>query len=329
MDHKGGRLRIVILTGGPSSEYAVSLRTARMVRKNLDPNRYVSRTVRIGRDGAWPCEPASLKNSCDVVFIAMHGEYGEDGTIQRILERFRIPFTGSSSEASRLGMDKVRSSRVLEEFHVNTPPSVVVRKGSRRDLRQILRNLRAPLVVKPADRGSSVGVSVLEDARGLDAAVARALRVTDTVLVQPKIGGTELTVGVIERNGKLLALPPTEIVPKASKFFDYRAKYAKGASDEITPARIPGKIAERARALALRVHRALGASGYSRTDMMLENGKLWVLELNTLPGLTEASLLPNAARAARIPFPKVLDLIIEAAVRRAYHGKHARRRSRS
>lgn len=288
--------------GGPSAEHEISLQTGAMVYQHLNRDKYQPRTIVIAKNGAWPLTLTELKNNFDVVFIAMHGEYGEDGAVQKILERAKISYTGSDSKASRRGMDKIKSRRLFQQVGLTTP------KTGRKQW---------PAVVKPADRGSSVGVSIVGSSRDLAAAIRLAKKYSPRVLTEAYVKGREITCGVIENSRRPTALPPTEIIPKTSAFFDYRAKYTPGASEEITPARLSPSQTRRVRRAALAAHRAIGCSGYSRTDFILgEDDRLYVLEINTLPGLTDTSLIPQAAAAAGISFPRLLDIIIKSATDR-------------
>jgi D-alanine-D-alanine ligase len=257
----------------------------------------------------------------DVVFIALHGPYGEDGTVQGLLELLGIPYTGSAVLASALAMDKLRSRQVLQASGIPVPAWLAI-EGARwpaaraEAAGRIARDLGYPCVVKPNAQGSSIGVTIPRDAAGLDAAVEAALAYGDVVLVEEYLRGTELTCGVLDdpETGAPQALPVIEIVPKR-EFFTYEAKYA-GASEEICPARISAEQTAKAQDLALRTHQVLGCEGFSRTDIFLTAGDLIVLETNTIPGLTEGSLIPLAARTAGISYPEMLDRMIGAALRR-------------
>ena len=266
----------------------------------------------------------------DVVFIALHGPYGEDGTVQGLLELLGIAYTGSGVLASALAMDKLRSRQVLQASAIPVPAWLALEggrwPGARAEIAgRIARDLGYPCVVKPNAQGSSIGVTIVRDERGLEAAVEAALEYDDVALVEEYLRGTELTCGVLDDadTGAPAALPVIEIVPKR-EFFTFEAKY-QGASEEICPARISAAQAAKAQELALRTHQVLGCDGFSRTDLFLTAGDLVVLETNTIPGLTEGSLIPLAARAAGIPYPELLDRMIASALRR----HRVRRRIRS
>lgn len=288
--------------GGPSAEHEVSVNTGTMVAKHLDREKYEVSDVLISKKGEWPVAVNELKSKFDLAFIAMHGEYGEDGQIQAILEKINLPFTGSGSAASRLGMDKNATLAIFEGAGLKVP-------GMARE---------CPMVIKPADRGSSVGVSIVKTEAEIPAAIGAALKHSQNIVMQKFINGREFTCGVLEVNGSPRALPPTEIIPKASAFFDYKAKYESGGSLEITPPKAPdSKIAEMQR-IALVAHSAIGARGFSRTDMIMDKkGNFYVLEINTIPGMTKTSLLPQQAAAIGIDFVRLLDIIIASSIKTA------------
>jgi len=299
------KIRIAVLMGGPSAEHEVSLKSGRMVLKFLDKKKYEVKPIVISKAGRWPIRLSKLKKIFDVAFIAMHGEYGEDGTIQSILEKYKIPYTGSDAKASRLGIDKTKALKLFKKAGLNIPA----------------RTEEPPLVVKPADRGSSVGASVVLDIKKLPSAIKLAKKFSNKILIERYIKGRELTCGVIEitrqaRHKRLIALPPTEIIPKDSDFFDYCVKYTMGAAEEITPPKnLSKQLIKKIQAAALKAHQAINARGLSRSDFILDkNNKLFILEINTIPGLTKTSLLPQQAKAAGINFPKLLDIIIDASV---------------
>lgn len=248
---------------------------------------------------------ATAGGGIDVAFIALHGPWGEDGKIQGVLETFGIPYTGSGVLASALAMDKAMAKAVLAANGIDVPRGVVVSKATDRPA------IDPPAVVKPVENGSSVGVTMVDDAAGYPAAIAEALGYDRRALVEERIRGIELTVGVIGPDDDLQALPVIEIVPKRA-FFDYRAKYDSGASDEICPARVPEAVARRAQDIAIRAHRALGCRAISRLDLIwsAETDRMVVLEVNTMPGMTANSLVPKAALVAGITFPDLVERLV-------------------
>jgi D-alanine-D-alanine ligase len=251
----------------------------------------------------------------DVAFPALHGPYGEDGTLQGLLDLIGIPYVGSGTLASALAMDKAMARKVFAAEGIPTPRGAVVeRRELELDEGEALRRLTSlvPAVVKPSRQGSSIGMSLVNEAGELGRALEEAFRYDSRVLVEERVPGGELTVGVIG-NRELTALPVVEIVPKRA-FFDYRAKYDPALSEEICPARIPEERARQAQDLALRAHRALDCRGLSRTDLIDGPRGLVVLEVNTMPGMTVNSLLPKAAAAAGIPFGELLHRLVQLAL---------------
>ncbi|HET8644920.1 MAG TPA: D-alanine--D-alanine ligase, partial [Vicinamibacteria bacterium] len=253
----------------------------------------------------------------DVAFLALHGPYGEDGTLQGMLDLIGIPYVGSGTLASALAMDKAMAKKVFQAEGIPVPAGLVVHRGEfHRDADTVAeRAARAalPAVVKPARQGSSIGMSMVKEAAAMRGALEEAFEFDSVVLVEERLDGTELTVGVIG-NRDLQALPVVEIVSKR-EFFDYRAKYDPGLSEEIVPARISDEASRAAQELALRAHRALGCRNLSRVDMMQTKARgPVVLEVNTMPGMTMNSLLPKAAQAAGIPFGQLLDRLIQLAL---------------
>lgn len=260
--------------------------------------------------------PRSEGARIDVAFLALHGKYGEDGTLQGMLDILGIPYVGSGTLASALAMDKAMTKKVLEAEGIPVPRGVIVERDEflkAPDATAAAAARALPAVVKPVRQGSSIGMSMVADAASMRRALEEALSFDPRALVEERLVGTELTVGVIG-NRELQALPVVEIVSKRD-FFDYRAKYDPALSDEICPARIPADAAARAQQLAQATHRALGCRGLSRTDQILVPGRgPVVLELNTMPGMTINSLLPKAAKAAGIPFAELLDRLVQLAL---------------
>jgi D-alanine-D-alanine ligase len=274
--------------------------------------------AKLGRD-TMPATVGALagEGAPDVVFLAMHGGQGEDGTLQALLDLTRVPYTGSGHLASALAMDKDLSKRLFRDAGVLTPDWHMVRAGDRQDWRSpefkasIAARLGVPLIVKPSKQGSTVGLSLVKDASLLADAIAEAFRHDDEVMLEQFIAGREMTVGILGGT----ALPVGEIIPK-HELYDYECKYTAGMAEEIFPAAITD--AERARAQndALLAFGALKLSGYARIDFrMTAKGEFYCLEANTLPGMTELSLIPQAAAAAGISFPELCERIMELALR--------------
>ncbi|HEX4840704.1 MAG TPA: D-alanine--D-alanine ligase [bacterium] len=353
------RMRVAVLMGGPSPERDVSLATGRQIAAALDHTRYDVLPVEITVDGKWLLRPdlalpapaqrsgipastattaltaadgihspvplsfevAVERERVDVAFIAMHGPYGEDGTVQGLLELLGLPYTGSGVLASALAMDKLRSRQLFAWHRIPVPTYLSVTSEEWQDHasvhQRVAHELGYPCVVKPNAVGSSIGVSLVRDPAQLDRAVDVALAYGSLVLIEEYLRGTELTCGIIDdpQTGHPVALPLIEVVPHA-EFYDYQAKYATGGSDHFVPARVSETLTQSATALALRAYQALGCEGMSRVDMIARGDQIVVLEINTIPGMTATSLLPDAAKAAGISFAQLLDRIVACALRR-------------
>lgn len=305
------RITVALLSGGESPEREVSLNSGNQVYEALDKSRY--NVIRYDpRDDL----PRIVEDAAgiDVALIILHGPYGEDGTIQGLLDLLHIPYQGSGVLGSAVAMNKIVSKRLYAQSGIPTPDHVVLGRGERVDAQAIFRRLGSPVVIKPVCCGSSVGMSIVDTAEQLAEGTDNAWAHDRTIMVEAYIEGVELTVGVIG-NDTLEALPVIEIIPdKAHAFFDYEAKYTAGVTQEICPARIDGRLTEKARALGIAAHQALACRGYSRTDMILRGEEIFVLETNTIPGMTATSLLPLAARTAGLSFSRMLDRLIELAV---------------
>lgn len=288
--------KVGVLMGGPSSEREVSLKSGAAVAKGLRAAGYD--VVEIDVKGRSLDLPAGV----EAVFVALHGEFGEDGEIQALLRASRVPYTGSGPESSRRAFDKLLSKRAFLNHDIPTPAFELLEAGGR-------RTLPLPAVVKPVRQGSSIGVHIVFEEAEWAGALKDALSFDGQVLAESYIEGRELTVGVVGDE----VLPVIEI-RAAEGFYDYRAKYTQGGSKHIVPAPIPADRANECRALAARVFRALDCQGMGRVDFrMTPAGALYVLELNNIPGFTEMSLLPEAARAAGIEFPELCDRILAMA----------------
>jgi len=248
-----------------------------------------------------------------VVFVALHGTFGEDGVIQGVLEYMDLPYTGSGVLASALAMDKVASKRLFSYHGIPVPRYTIFRKDGWTLPGEVpLEELAYPLVVKPAAEGSTIGVSIVEGEDVLEDALREAYKYGDTVLVEEYIEGREITVGILGDE----PLPVIEIIPETG-FYDYRAKYTPGVTRYEVPAKIPMDASLMIQDMALLAHRALGCQDVSRVDFRLaEDGTPYVLEVNTIPGMTETSLLPKAAAAAGISFDELVLRILESALKK-------------
>ncbi|MCF6290192.1 MAG: D-alanine--D-alanine ligase [Desulfobacterales bacterium] len=306
------KLRIALLAGGKSAEREVSLKGAAEVARALDPDKYeVSRY-----DPAMDLQKlAAEAPGLDAAFILLHGLFGEDGTMQGFLEMLGLPFQGSGVLGSAVAMDKNLAKTLYRGHGLTVPDWVMVSRHTPVDLGRIIKQLGLPLIIKPSRQGSSVGMSIAGSDRDLAAGIEQALEFDCRVMVEQYIRGREIT-GAILGNNELTALPIVEIIPdKKYAFFDYEAKYRPGATREICPAELDPEMTGRAQECALVAHRALQLGGYSRTDMIIsDDQEIFILETNTIPGMTPTSLLPQAAAAAGLSFPALLDRLLELAL---------------
>jgi D-alanine-D-alanine ligase len=305
------KIRLALIAGGTSDEREVSLRGASGVENALNPDKYEVVRYDPATDLA---RIAADAGSIDAAFLLLHGVHGEDGTIQGFLDLLGIPYQGAGVLGSALAMDKHLAKTMYQLHGLPVAPWVMVEPGDVKDSTRIVREVGLPCVVKPVRQGSSIGMSIVRTAEQLPQALLLALRHDNEVMVEAYIKGRELTVGVLG-NKELLPLPLIEIIPNAQyEFFDYEAKYQPGASKEVCPAPVTDQIREKAQQYALRAHRCLQLRGYSRTDMILGGDELYLLETNTIPGMTPTSLLPQAAAEAGLPFADLLDRLIELAM---------------
>ncbi|MDO8536400.1 MAG: D-alanine--D-alanine ligase [Candidatus Omnitrophota bacterium] len=297
--------RIGVLAGGPSSEREISLRSGRAVHDALLGEGFDSIFLDVKNN----IDEIIRKSCIDVAFIALHGRFGEDGTVQKMLEGADIPYTGSGVEASAAALDKVVSKELFIRSLIPVPKHMVLTRG------ELYKNdfgkLGMPIVVKPHLEGSSIGLSIVRDIDLLPGAIDRAFEYGDKVILEEYIDGRELTVGILNDE----ALPVVEIVPK-DKVYDYAAKYKDSTTKYLVPAPIPENISGEAMRLGLMAHKTLGCRSFSRVDMMMvPSGGIFVLEVNTIPGMTERSLLPKAAMATGLRFSSLCVKILEAAIK--------------
>jgi len=301
---------VAVLYGGRSSEREISIASGTAVIGALEEVGFKVVGIDTGEKGYMQKLEGTMP---DVVFIALHGRGGEDGSVQGVCEELGLPYTGSGILASALAMDKDRSKIIYRAAELPTPASVTLRTGDTWSVEELTEKVGEKTVVKPSCEGSSVGMSIVHDSRELDAAIRNAFQCDDTVLVEQFVSGTEVTVAVIG-NDELAALPIIKIVPR-NEFYDFDAKYAPGGSQHICPAPLSDNITARCQKLALGAHRALGCKGVSRTDFIIdEAGTLWLLETNTIPGMTATSLIPDAARVNGMDFGSLCSYLIDLAL---------------
>lgn len=314
-----GKQKIALIYGGISSERDVSLSSGQQVFDALDKTKYEITHYDPKMDLT---KLAADATQIDAALIILHGPYGEDGTIQGMLDMLGIPYQGSGVLASALAMDKINAKKLYRAAGIPTPAYLVLEEADASTPDTIVKRLGLPVVVKPALGGSSIGMSIVREKEDLAAAVEKAFTQDRTVMVEAFINGVELTGGVLG-NDNPQALPLIEIRPSEKyTFFDYEAKYKPGATEEICPAPLDDNITQKAQSFAVAAHQTLGCVGYSRTDIMLADGDLFVLETNTIPGMTATSLFPQAAAAAGLPFGDLLDRLIELAIEAQQYKPH-------
>lgn len=304
-------MTVALLYGGKSNERNISILSGTSVAKGLRACGYTVEEIDTG-------EPHYIDQleqlAPDVVFICLHGRGGEDGCVQGVCEELGLRYTGSGVLASALAMDKSKAKVFYRAFDVPTPAARIVKSGEWVSYDEVAAELGSKVVVKPANEGSAFGVAIVEDAIVFDQALRNALAMDESVVVEQYISGTEVTVAVMG-NDDPRALPVIEIVPH-SAFYDFEAKYAQGGSDHICPARITEEQTRICQEQSIAAHKALGCRGVSRSDIIIDDatGIAYVLETNTIPGMTSTSLIPDAARVEGTEFAELCKQIVELAL---------------
>ena len=334
------KIRVALLFGGRSAEHEVSVRSAAAIRRNLAEDRFDVLSIYITPEGLWrpvaepvpgpaklatgpafPFLPWSLRSlpgplAADIYFPVLHGPFGEDGTIQGLLEVAGVPYVGAGVPGSALGMDKALAKSVFRERKIPVVPHMVVReKDWAADRRGVLAavetRFETPFFVKPANLGSSVGITKVKNRREAPAALKEAFRYDAKALVEKGIAGRELECSVLGNEDPEASLPG-ELIP-SREFYDYADKYELGRTSLIMPARLPAAVTAKVRRLAVAAFLALEVRGMARVDFFLERrtGRLYVNELNTIPGFTEISMFPKLWEVSGLPFPRLLERLIE------------------
>jgi D-alanine-D-alanine ligase len=345
--------KIAVLFGGESPEHEVSINSGINVAGGLERSGVSVAPIYIGRDGLWHWpeelgrfsaekrargvrsgdlipyfEPRGMgfaralarleEDGYDTTFIVLHGENGEDGRLQGALEMSKLRYTGSRCAACSLAMDKPRCQAYLTSLQLPVPKFVTILRDRFTDAEVnvlVMQEFGLPCVVKPALGGSSVGVTVVRSAEGLREALRLAGVFGNVIHIEAFVRGREFTCGVLEGDERT-ALPVTEIIPPEGRIFDYDAKYTPGVTREVTPAEIPDVLSRRIQKLAVEVHRVVGCEGYSRVDFMCDEEGPKIIEVNTAPGMTDTSLLPQGAKAAGIDFTRLVQMIVEHSMKR-------------
>jgi D-alanine-D-alanine ligase len=316
---------IAIAAGGDSPEYEVSVKSAIEVSTALSQRYRVYIIIIRGSDWYWEDERGRYhkidKNDFtlviddshirfDAVFIAIHGTPGENGLLQGYFDMLCIPYTSCDAFCSALTFNKQACKLFLKEYLIPMAEAVMIRKDDHSDLPAIIRHLGLPCFVKPNDSGSSFGVTKVREKEELVAAVEKAFRESDEVMIEAYLKGREVACGVVSTRSRALVLPVTEIISK-NEFFDYEAKYTPGRSEEITPAMIPVKISDEIQKLSLRIYNLLGCKGIVRVDFIIVDDEPVFLEINTVPGMSAESIIPKQARAAGIELEDLYSMVIE------------------
>lgn len=319
-------IRVGVLRGGPSLEHEVSLKTGESVLRNL-PQKYSAKDIFISKEGEWylegkPAHHERIFRHIDVVFNALHGEYGEDGKVQQLLESFGVPYTGSGALASALGMNKILARQAFKNAGLKIPSGFeIVLENELNELsetaKKIFKTMPPPWVIKYPSGGSSVGVSIAHNFVDLAGALEKVSAFSSKILIEEYIKGREATCGVIDefRKQKHYALPIVEIIPPAkSGFFSYDAKYG-GETRELCPTNFDMAVKKEIEKLAIMAHNSIGARHYSRSDFIVSKKGIYILEINTLPGLTAESLLPKALNAVGSSHKELLEHLISLALK--------------
>jgi D-alanine-D-alanine ligase len=317
-------LQVAVLRGGPSEEYSVSMKTGSAVIRSLMDQDYVTKDIIITRQGEWldrgvVRDPEAALKAVDVVFVALHGTYGEDGQVQKLLQRIGLPFTGSRSFPSAIAFNKFLTKETLKEVGVLMPKHVEISAEEIDSMASLISDIKLSFgpeyIVKPLNSGSSFGIQIVRGAQSLQEVLDSILRKYERVLVEEFIEGIDATCATLEnfRNERIYVFPSIEIIPpKENEFFNYEAKYS-GQTMEICPARFSYKERCDIADTSALVHDVLGLSQYSRSDFMVRNGQVYFLEVNTHPGLTSESLYPKAAAAVGLSFDQLISHLVENA----------------
>ncbi len=317
------RIRVAVLRGGPGPEHDVSLKSGKNVLENLS-EKYIPTDVFISKDRGWYIDgvavaPEKVFRNNDVIFNAMHGEYGEDGKVQQFMDQFGVKYTGSRALASALGMNKVLAKEIFIKSGLKTPIYKVIKKGDNLEGidHVIFKTFPMPAIIKPGGSGSSIGVSLAKTLKEILPGIEKALQYSDIVLVEEFIKGKEATCGVVEkfRGEELYSLLPVEITkPKEFEFWGYDAKYS-GCSGEVCPGSFSDKEKKTIQDMAMEAHRVLGLRHYSRSDFIVSPKRgVYILEVNALPGLTKESLMPKSLESVGCFLPHFLDHVITLAL---------------
>lgn len=305
---------VAVVMGGPSAEEQISLSTGHSVAAALREKGYKVKEIRLIPH---MFSEQVKESGADVVFIAVHGLYGEDGRLQSALEMMEIPYTGSGVLASAVSMNKIAAKRVFIGSGIPTPDYIFLYRKDRDKqdmIRAITDKFSLPVVVKPVSQGSSLGVTIEKEVSGLQKALDLAFQYDEEVLVEPYIAGQETSVCMMRRQDGSVKVWPVVLIKPHAEWYDFNAKYSAGGVDHLVPAPLPAEITGTLKDISVAAYEALGCSGVARTDCIIgENGNCYVLEMNTVPGMTPTSLVPDAAAAEGLTFGDLCEMILDSA----------------
>jgi D-alanine-D-alanine ligase len=317
---------IALVTGGDSGESVISVQSAKVIKENIDREKFNVFTIFLkGSDWKFISEDnkesdvdkndfsilyENKKIKFDAVFIAIHGTPGEDGKLQGYLDMLKIPYTFSGVISSSLTFNKNFCQSLAKEYGAITAKSALVKKGEKYNIDEIISKTGLPCFVKPNNGGSSIGMSKVKEKKDIEEAIQTALHEDNEVLIEEFIEGTEVTCGILQKKNELVALPLTEIVSK-HEFFDYKSKYDPSLAEEIIPARVPEEVHKKCKELSLHIFRKFNCRGVARFDYIVKNGTPYFLEVNTIPGLSAASIVPKQAQAMGIPLKEFFTILVE------------------
>ncbi|MCC7160788.1 D-alanine--D-alanine ligase [Candidatus Nomurabacteria bacterium] len=306
------KIKIGVLFGGKSAEHEVSLQSAKNVISGLDKNKYEIKSIKINKDGKFN---PNVTKGLDVVFPVMHGPFGEDGSMQGLLKLLNMPFVGPSVLGSAVGMDKDVTKRILRDAGIPVGKFITIRKVSEINFQKAKRELGLPLFIKPANMGSSVGVSKVRNENEFKKALVEAFKYDTKVIIEENIAGREIECALLGNDVSMASIPG-EIIANQD-FYSYDAKYIDTGSVAEIPAKIDKKTSKKIQELAIKTFQVLNCEGLSRVDFFLKkNGEVLVNEINTIPGFTNISMYPKLWEASGIPVPKLLDRLVELAFER-------------
>lgn len=320
---------IAIIAGGDSPEYEISIKSSKQIKKALSKSKYNIFTIII-RNNIWnlidednnthpvsredfSCWKNNVKINFDCAFMAIHGTPGEDGKLQAYFDMIGLPYTSSGFLSSALSFNKYNCNHYLNQFGILTPESFLIRKNQPYNLNNIVNKIGFPIIVKPNNSGSSVGIGKAYDLNGLEAALNNAFKEDNEIIVEEFIKGRELTCGLIKTQQKEIIFPVTEIICKKD-LFDFEAKYTEGMAEEETPANIPEELSLECQEISSRIYDILNCRSVVRNDYIYSKNKLYFLEINTVPGMSEKSIVPKQSESINLPVNELYSIMIDDAM---------------